>query len=158
MQNWIETNQVCDQNLEPSSSYVYEFHFESQLLIICFSTCRNFITSLWLLCKLLIFQFHSENPLVLFCLILFLFLCFQVLTANFISLTWNVILSFKAHKEVLQNQVCSNLVLQLNVFMGSFGKHLDQLAFLLRIDFKFPKSAFTQDRERFKTRFWGLAQ
>ncbi|KAM0981457.1 hypothetical protein ACFX13_014820 [Malus domestica] len=28
---------------------------------------------------------------------------FQVLTANFISLTWNVILSFKAHKEVLQN-------------------------------------------------------
>ncbi|KAM1094200.1 hypothetical protein FF1_009237 [Malus domestica] len=27
---------------------------------------------------------------------------FQVLTANFIALTWNVILSFKAHKEVLQ--------------------------------------------------------
>ncbi len=31
---------------------------------------------------------------------------FQVLAANFIALVWNVVLSFIAHKEILQKQVC----------------------------------------------------
>lgn len=33
---------------------------------------------------------------------------FQVLAANFIALIWNVFLSFIAHKEILQKQVCFN--------------------------------------------------
>jgi hypothetical protein len=50
--------------------------------------------------KMLIFKSYYTSMLCVALANLLLFV-YQVLGANFVALAWNVILSFKAHKEVI---------------------------------------------------------
>lgn len=55
---------------------------------------------------LLAMCFHVSILSIYFVVLIFYHCEFQVLAANFIALIWNVILSFKAHKEILPKKVC----------------------------------------------------